>query len=180
MIEVELKARVDDLASVEARVAAFARFERDVSKCDEYWHGPDWRFVRGTKGFRLRRDAGKAIVTFKQKRNEGGIEINKETEFEVSDAAAFEALVARIGCEPFYRKRKDGKAYEYDGATIELVSIEGIGSFIEIERLAETDDPAELALAQGAIRAILGMAGVPESDIEGRSYSELLLGPQAP
>lgn len=175
MMEIELKARVRDKAAVAARVAAFARFLRNFDKSDEYWHGPDWRFVRGTKGFRLRKDGEKALVTFKQKRNDGGIEINKETEFQVSDAAGFEALVQRIGCEPFYNKRKTGAAYDYDGCTVELVAIEGLGDFIEIERLIEKDEPAEIALAQGSIRAILAMSGVPEGEIEGRSYSELIL-----
>jgi len=179
MMEIELKARVRDKAAVTARVESFARYMRSFDKSDEYWHGPDWRFVRGTKGFRLRMDGEKAIVTFKQKRNDGGIEINRETEFEVSDAAAFKALVERVGCEPFYRKRKTGKAYDYDGCTVELVNIEGLGEFIEIERLIERDDPAEIALAQGSIRAILAMSGVPDGEIEGRSYSELVLGAKA-
>lgn len=177
MMEVELKARVRDLAAVRRRVESFASYIRPFDKSDEYWHGPDWRFVRGTKGFRLRMDGQKAIVTFKQKRNDGGIEINRETEFEVSSADGFKALVERIGCEPFYRKHKAGHAYGYDGCTIELVSIDGLGDFIEIERLLERDDSGDIALALGSVKSILAMAGVPDNDIEGRSYSELMLGP---
>lgn len=175
LMEIELKARLSDAASVEARVASFARFLRTFDKADEYWHGPDWRVSRGTKGFRLRTDGQKAIVTFKQKRNDGGIEVNRETEFEVTDTAAFEALVLRVGCEPFYSKRKTGRAYDYQGTTIEMVTVAGLGDFIEIERMLERDDPEEIAMAQGGLRAILAMAGVPDSEIEGRSYSELIL-----
>ncbi len=174
-MEIELKARLREPEAVHARVASFARFMRDFDKADEYWHGPDWRFSRGTKGFRLRRDGEKALVTFKEKRNDGGIEINRETEFEVSDADAFDALVKRIGCEPFYTKRKTGKAYDYDGCTVEIVDVAGLGTYIEIEHLLPRDDPAEIAVAQGGLRAILAMAGVPDGDIEGRSYSELIL-----
>ncbi|HOZ72415.1 MAG TPA: class IV adenylate cyclase [Spirochaetales bacterium] len=179
MTEVELKARVRDPSAVEARVASFAAFVRSFDKADEYWHGPDWRFTRGTKGFRLRMDDGKAVVTFKQKRCDGGIEINRETEFEVSDPAAFKALVERVGCEPFYAKRKVGRAYSYDGCTIELVNVGGIGDFIEVERLIDGEEPAAVALAQGSVRSILSMAGVPEGEIEGRSYSELILAAEA-
>jgi len=179
MMEIELKARVRDPEAVEAKVRSFARFVRSFDKSDGYWHGPEWRFSRGTKGFRLRMDDGKAVVTFKQKRNDGGIEVNRETEFEVSDAAAFTALVERIGCEPFYRKRKRGNAYEHDDCTIEMVRVDGVGDFIEIENLLERDDPEAIALAQGTIRTILAMAGVPDGEIEGRSYSELVLGAAA-
>ncbi|GAB1433373.1 class IV adenylate cyclase [Spirochaetota bacterium] len=180
MIEVELKARLADREAAEKRVASFAKYLRGFVKADEYWHGPDWRFVRGTKGFRLRQDDGKILVNFKHRRNEGGIEINKETEFAVSDAAAFVAFVSRIGCERFYNKRKSGRAYEYDGATIELVTVEGLGDFIEIEKLAKTDNPEEIAVARGIIRKILDMSGVADTEIEGRSYSELMIAGQKP
>ena len=175
MLEIELKARLSDPEGTERRVAAFANFVREFEKVDQYWHGPDWRFCRGTKGFRLRADGGRDVVTYKARRNEGGIEMNRETEFLVSNREAFIGLVERIGCEPFYRKRKIGRAYDYRGCTIELTEVEGLGSFIEIERLLDGDDPAAIALAQGELREALALAGVPERDIEGRSYSELLL-----
>lgn len=175
MLEIELKAWVRDPAGVERRVADFASRVRDFDKFDSYWHGPDWRFVRGTKGFRVRSDGDSTVVNFKKKRNEAGIEINQETEFTVSDRAAFVSLVQRIGCEPFYEKRKRGSAWSYDGFLIELLQVEGLGHFIEIEFMLERDDPAAIALAQGELKRILRMAGVQESEIEARGYSDLLL-----
>jgi predicted adenylyl cyclase CyaB len=188
MIEVELKAHIRDRTAVESRVASFAEPEGDVDKLDAYWHGPDWRMQRGKKGFRLRTERGRSLVTFKTKRNEGGIEINHEREFEISDPAVFVELAERLGCEPFYTKRKRGSRYRIEpcgpsgsglscpgGATIEIVEIEGLGDFIEIEVLLEEEEPASIALAQGEIRGILARAGVPESDIEPRFYSELLI-----
>jgi adenylate cyclase class 2 len=176
MVEMELKARLRDPEKVRALVGSFATYVREFDKTDAYWHGPQWRFARGTKGFRLRADGDKSIVTFKAKRNEGGIEINHETEFEVSDPAAFKALVERIGCEPFYRKHKSGSAYAFDGFTLELVHVEDLGDFIEVEKLLDNDDPETVAVVLGGLKGILARAGVPESDIEGRGYSELILG----
>lgn len=175
MLEVELKARLQDPVATEGRVRLFAKRVREFDKADSYWHGPEWRIARGTKGFRLREDGGRNIVTYKTKRNEGGIEINRETEFEVSDPAAFIGFLERIGCEPFYEKRKKGVAYERDGYLIELVEVAGLGHFIEIERLLPGDDPEAIALALGGLKETLAMAGVPEADIEGRSYSELIV-----
>jgi adenylate cyclase class 2 len=189
MIEVELKARVADPAAVEARVAAFAAFEGRVDKLDAYWHGPDWRFQRGTKGFRLRAEDGKSVVTYKSKRSEGGIEINRESEFGISDPEVFEEFALRLGCEPFYKKRKRGKRYGVDpcergagsaaacagAATIEIVEVEGLGFFIEIEILLPDEDPASVALAQGEIRGFLARAGLGPESIEPRFYSELLM-----
>ncbi len=65
MIEVELKAHLRDRRAVEARVATFARFAGSVQKFDSYWHGPDWRLQRETKGFRIREEDGSSGVTIK-------------------------------------------------------------------------------------------------------------------
>lgn len=179
MIEVELKAHVRDRAAVEAAVASFARLEGAVDKRDAYWHGPDWRLNRGTRGFRLRSEREGTVVTFKTKRSEGGIEINRESEFEVSDPGVFAEFALRLGCERFYEKRKRGRVYKAGdgagGATIEIVEVEGLGCFIEIEVLLEDEDPARVALAQGEIRSLLARSGVGEADIESRFYSELLM-----
>ncbi|PKL08696.1 MAG: class IV adenylate cyclase [Spirochaetae bacterium HGW-Spirochaetae-7] len=174
MLEIELKARVRDKAAVEAKVGSFARFLRSFDKFDEYWHGPLWRDDRGARGFRLRKEGESCVVTFKRKNIALGIELNHETEFEVSDAAAFEALVERIGCEPFYSKRKTGKAWDYRGCTIEILDVVGLGSFIEIERLLEHDDPSKTDAARKELLSVLSMAGIPESDIETRRWSEML------
>jgi len=180
VIEVELKARLVDPAAVEKRLREFASFVRDFEKRDSYWHGPDWRINRGTKGFRLRTDGARTTVTFKNKRSEGGIEINHEREFSVSDLPTFDEFLERLGCEPFYEKRKRGKRFEVDpgsGAPIalELAEVEGLGWFLEIEALVPEDDPAAVALAQGEIRALLAKTGLEETAIEGRYYSELLI-----
>jgi predicted adenylyl cyclase CyaB len=191
MIEVELKAHVRSRAAVLAAVSSFARAEGEVDKSDEYWHGPDWRLHRGSRGFRIRSEGPTAdggggpstVVNFKNKRSEGGIEINRECEFEVSDREAFVEFALRLGCESFYSKRKKGRKFraslsEAEGggeATIELVEVVGLGDFLEIEILLPDEDPAAVALAQGELRSLLARAGVGEDQIEPRYYSELLM-----
>jgi adenylate cyclase, class 2 len=181
VIEVELKAHVRDRAAVVAAVAAFARAEGGVDKSDDYWHGPDWRLNRGTRGFRVRSEEGRSVVNFKAKRAEGGIEVNREREFEVSDRQAFDEFALRLGCEPFYKKRKRGLRFAVEGsafpdaATIEVLEVEGLGDFIEIEILLPEEEPASVALAQGEVRALLARSGVGEDAIESRFYSELLM-----
>ncbi len=81
-----------------------------------------------------------------------------------------------MGCEPYYEKRKTGAVYEYGGMTLEILEVEGLGAFLEVERLLEKDDPEEVARARKDIRSVFERAGVPESAIEPRTYSELILG----
>lgn len=182
MIEVELKARLRDRAAALAAVSAFARAVGPVAKSDEYWHEPGWRNDRLSRGFRLRAEGGASVVNFKSKRVEGGIEINRESEFAVSDRGAFIEFARRLGCEPSYAKRKRGLAFsapvEGSGpgaATIEILEVQGLGDFIEIEILVEEGKPEALAEAARGIRALLARSGVPDSDIEPRFYSELLM-----
>ena len=181
MIEVELKAHAGDLACVQRNIAAFAQYVCDFDKQDAYWHGPEWRVARGTKGFRMRKEAGETLITFKTKRCQGGIEINRESEFSVSDPEAFTELILRLGCEPFYNKRKTGKRYTYLEAgeqrpfTIEAFELEGLGPFIEIEALLDSEEPERVALVQGELRSLLSRSGVEASAIESRYYSELLM-----
>jgi adenylate cyclase, class 2 len=176
VIEVELKAHIEDKAAVERRLASFAKFLRPVDKRDSYWHGPDWKRERGSKGFRVRSEGSALIVTFKTKRMEGGVEVNREREFGISDAEAFREFVERIGCEPYYRKHKTGVAYRYDGMMLELLDVEGVGVFLEIERLLDSDAPETISKARKDVHAALALAGIPESAIEPRTYSELILG----
>jgi predicted adenylyl cyclase CyaB len=181
MIEVELKARVSDRAAVESAVAFFASRVREVDKADSYWRSPSWRTDAARKDFRIRREGGASVVTFKDKRVEGGIEVNLERDFEVSDPEAFAALAIRLGCEPRYEKRKRGTLYEAasacasgGAASIEIVEVTGLGVFIEIEELLDEADAAAVARARDEILVFLARAGCGEADIESRFYSELL------
>lgn len=181
MIEVELKARLRDRAAALAAVGSFAREREEVDKFDEYWRESGSRAGYADRGFRLRTEKGVSVVNFKTKRGEGGIEINRESEFGVSDREVFNEFVRRLGCEMAYTKNKRGLAFKAggagdfpDAATIEILEVQGLGDFIEIEILLERDEPAAVARAQGELLALLALTGVPESDIEPRFYSELL------
>ena len=175
MIEVELKAHLRDRTATLAAVASFAEAVGGVDKHDAYWHGPDWRSDRGERGFRVRREGDASVVTFKSKRTEGGIEVNHEREFAVSDEAAFAEFALRLGCEAFYGKRKTGVAFTASRATIEIIDVEGLGDFIEVEILLDDEDPEKIVQAKAELLGLLERAGVGESDIEPRFYSELLM-----
>jgi len=179
-MEVELKARVADPGAVATRLGDFATHVRDFDKHDAYWHGPEWRLNRGTKGFRLRSEDGHTTISFKNRNSEGGMEISREKEFEVSDIEVFCEFAERLGCEPFYLKLKRGQRWEFRSGSphsiaLELTEVEGLGWFLEIEARIAEDDPTAVALAQGEIRGLLDRAGIEESAIEARYYSELLL-----
>lgn len=187
-VEVELKARVADPAATGAKIASFAARERSFDKADLYYRAPPAPpspAVPGMSGvaaeeergraFRLRRDGGKAYVTFKAKTREAGVEVNREREFEVSDPAAFEELCARIGCTVALRKGKRGDAYRAGDFLLELCEVAGLGWFLEIETiLPASSGAADIARAKQGLHATLARSGLLEADIEERYYTEML------
>ena len=172
MYEVEIKAWIDDLVRVEAVVTTFARFLESYEKRDVYYRSPSGDRPRE---FRLRVQEGRGTVTFKEKSVRDGIELNRESEFGVSDATFFDRLMQEIGCVRFLEKVKRGRAYTFDGIRIEVGIVEHLGAFVEIEELVESDEPAVLEAARGRVRKVLDECGVEESRIEGRYYTDLLL-----
>lgn len=172
-IEVEMKARVGDPAGVEERLKGRARLLDEIDYGDTYFCRAE---VEGYtyERFRLRLGEGRALVTAKEKLEGRGSEANIEHEFEVSDPKAFTRFVFLHGFRVLIEKRKRGRRYvmEPGPATVEVVNIEGLGDFIEVEIMV--DDRAEVAPAKKRIEEIFDELGVPASDIEPRAYTLLL------
>jgi predicted adenylyl cyclase CyaB len=172
--EIELKAWVEDWAALETRLRATCEFVREFRKSDRYFRSPAG--AERDTSFRLRRDNGAAVVTFKEKRPRDGIEYNLEREFSVDDAETFLELVERIDCTEYASKIKTGLEFRSDGMTIELVRVDGLGSFLEIEIIEHTSDTVAHERAAMKIRTFLRTTGIDEDRIEARSYVDLLRG----
>ena len=140
------------------------------------------------------------LATYKKKEVQDGIEVNDEHEFEIrsssGDAAkGFEEFLKGIGMKPGASKKKRGWAFIIEGKQArpglgnicaELVEVEGLGWFAELEILADKDaaegavrdavtDREEL-LAEGKKRLLdfLDSLGIGRQAIESRYYTEML------
>ncbi len=183
--EVELKAWVDDPAAVERRLREMSSFVTDFVKEDVYYLPPGdekldpdrERSDRDRRDFRIRIEDGTATVTFKTKSREGGMEVNNEREFTVSDADRFRELMQRIGCRPYARKRKQGKRFTRDGIVLELCEVTRLGWFLEIEKMVDLPGEGEdeaVRNARSEVRRLFDLAGIPAARIESRNYTDLL------
>jgi len=196
-IEIELKAWVDNPADLSARIAVFARESGSYVKNDAYWlpeedfpfpEKPAEQRPRGKfgSGIRIRRESvskgskkvegtpDRAVVNFKKKEVRDGIEVNDEREFTIEGVVQFESMLERLGFALHIRKCKTGKAWTFDGITIELSEIEGLGHFVELEILAGTDTPETVADARSRLLGLLTRLGVNADKIETRYYTEML------
>lgn len=176
--EVEMKAWIDDPEALHRHLRDSCRKIRSFYKADSYFVAPVP--VPGSPGlppqeFRIRNDDGKLICTFKEKEIVDGMETNREVEFTVSDAEAFTELAERLGCRLFVRKEKRGTLYTCDGLTVELSEVAGLGTFLEVEKVVEDDDPEAISGAQSGIRAFFANLDIPQNKIEPRPYNDILL-----
>jgi adenylate cyclase class 2 len=188
-VEIELKARLDDFAPVKERLSAWGEYCRSYTKSDVYWL-PAQANDGIPSGVRIRRDRGidadgaaseVILVTYKTKEIFDGIEVNDESEFTVSDAAPFEALLSHLGLSEAIRKEKQGWAWIIPPQTTgqppilaELSLVAGLGWFLEIEIQAANDQQQTVEESRRRLLAALEKLEIPPEQIESRPYTVML------
>jgi len=166
--EIELKIRLSDPEPFRRKLAEEAVLLGAYVKEDTYFRG-------GGGTFRLRQSDGHAVVCVKQKTIARGIETSREIEFGVDDSQAVAAFAEALGFRHWYTKRKTGQAWRWRGILIEEGTVSDLGWFAEFEVLLE--DAAEEAAIEAARAALLSAVEALDasaSDIEPRTYSQLL------
>lgn len=183
-IEIEIKAWVTDPETCRMSLNKLAVPKGTFIKKDVYWHNT----ARPNKGgqnecidsIRIRMENGQNCISCKNKTLHKGMEVNEEHEFSVSNIAAFEFMLTKLGFLPCVEKEKSGESWRYRNMTIELTMVKNLGYFIELEILADTDDNATVTKARTALFNMLNTIGIPEKCIEDRYYTELLSDPSVP
>ena len=174
MREIEIKAR----ASVPERIKSYfdSHFGegKEVHKHDHYFRRPGEMI----QALRIRRFNGLVELTTKKTFSDEKGERNEEFEFKAlpeQEEAAVEFFHA-LGYEDFFIKKKTGYEWMAGRAHVELLSVNSLGWFLEIEILLpfeSDDDEAEEARLE--IVSLLAEVGLREKDYESRSYREMIL-----
>ncbi|MDR2479465.1 MAG: class IV adenylate cyclase [Treponema sp.] len=192
--EIELKVRLNDLGPVKERLAAIGIFCQSFEKSDTYWipGGADYQSHKRLPppDIRVRREIsvdaeGKtrlsALVTYKTKVINNGIEVNDEREFTVSCAEIFEDMLERLGLRPHIHKVKQGWAWtiaaenqEEPSVLAELSLVKNLGFFLELEILAADNTARTVGSSQSRLLSLLARLEIDASQIEERPYTELL------
>jgi len=187
-VEIELKAHVDDYASLKERLSAVGEYCRSYKKSDSYWLPAQ----SGTAGVRVRRESGveadgtshaSVLATYKIKKIAGGMEVNHECEFSVSDADSFEEMLGHLGLRRAVCKEKEGWAWtvhsQIEGQPsilAELSMVAKLGWFLEIEILADDNNEKTVEESRGRLFALLEKLEIPTEKIEERPYTAMLAG----
>ena len=168
----EIKAWVRRPGITLALIDRLCVFRKEYLKEDVYFRTPEMDI--GRRDLRVRRENETWICTRKEKTIRDGLEVNDEREFTLSDGPSLMELLEGLGCREFFRKTKKGRSYSYGDLTVEVSEVAGLGLFVEVEKVADSASPEEIARTEEEIRRFLAEAGVLPEDIESRSYAVML------
>ena len=172
MLEIELKVPVPDLDKVRQQLVDHnAIFIGKVHEHDIYYNAPHRDFGVTDEAMRVRYTDDHAVVTYKgAKIKKFGLKAREELNTAVESGTVFESMLARLGFVKTAEVNKWRENYQYDKAMISLDTVEELGTFVEIEVIAESEE-SDAAHQIEKISKEIGVQG--ESILA--SYLELLL-----
>ena len=172
MLEIELKVKAPDLDKVRQRLREHnSVFIGKVHEHDIYYNAPHRDFEVTDEAMRVRYTDERAVVTYKgAKIKKFGLKAREELNTAVESGTVFETMLARLGFVKTAEVNKWRENYRYDKAMISLDTVEELGTFVEIEVIAESEE-SDAADQIGKISKEIGVHGEPIL----ASYLELLL-----
>ena len=172
MLEFELKVRIPSLDPVRKQlIGQNARFCGRIHEHDIYYNAPHRDFSVTDEAIRVRYTNDHAVVTYKgAKIKTSGLKAREELNTVVDSGAVFEQMLDRLGFTRTAEVNKWREIYRLSGAAISLDEVEDLGTFVEIELLAEDENSDTVARIEQIAKEI-GVCGEPIL----ASYLELLL-----
>ncbi|MFH1802286.1 MAG: class IV adenylate cyclase [archaeon] len=177
-LEVEVKAKIDDVGLLRKRILKIADFKKKESRGDDYFRLGGKGYP--SKAFRIRDDGEKLVVNFKRHLKhlwKDGVVVKREYEFELSDRKHldnFLALIEDFGFEEWVKKRKQTEKFLHKKdkrIVIEINHVANVGTYMEIEYLARD---SEVKKARQAIINTLHELGITKDQIDNVGYTRRL------
>ncbi|WP_254529743.1 class IV adenylate cyclase [Natrinema gelatinilyticum] len=178
MYEVEVKVPAD-LEVVRDRLVALGATSRGaVVQVDTYYDAPHRSFPDTDEALRIREEAptdgsDEAKLTYKGPLVDDESKTRTEIETAVLDGGKLDAILTNLEFEPAATVRKERDRFEYEGYTITLDAVDGVGEYVEVE--TEIERETELASARDGAYDVLERLGLDPDEQERTSYLELLL-----
>jgi adenylate cyclase class 2 len=178
--EVEQKFPVADLPQLEKRLLELgAEIASPQAEADLYFAHPCRDFRQTDEALRIRRKGEKNFVTYKGPKIDATTKTRHEIDLPVLPGeemmSNWQALLEAVGFQPVAEVRKSRRKAKivWQGREVEgsLDEVEGVGSYFELELIAEAEGIEAAKTCIGSLAERLGL-----QETERRSYLELLLG----
>lgn len=160
MREIEVKYRVDDMeALLVALKSRGIELSEPVFQDDQAYAPAGWQFgdsKLGVSFLRLRTVAGRHYFALKQPADNPQACLEYETQ--VTDRDAMHGAVLSMGYRPTVRIAKTRRTATLEACSLCVDDVEGIGGFLELERLAP--DNADTPAIQADLAALASSLGI--------------------
>ena len=185
MFEVEIKVPADVDAVRERLREVGAERVGARRQRDDYYDAPHRDFAETDEALRVRRETPlpdgtdsppapeTTKITYKGPLLDEGSKTRAEHETEVADAEAAGGILSGLGFEPAATVEKRREFWAYDGFTVTLDAVDGLGEFVEIERAV--DDEAAIESVRNEALDALDRIGLDGAEQVRTSYLGLLL-----
>jgi len=173
LIEVEFKARVDDLSRVRERAKALGatyvcvRREHDI-----YLNHPCRDFAESDEALRVRQANGESFLTYKGKKLSPLTKTREEISIKVDSFDSAKQLLEALGFAEVACVVKEREVWKLGEATIYLDRVEKLGSFVEVEMETEGE---RLEDVEKRLLKLVEAIGLRKDMSIRESYLELLL-----
>ncbi len=176
VIEVETKIAVSNLPEIASRLRSLGAIDLGSSfQQDTYLNAPHCDYGKTDEALRVRETESGTEITYKGPKTQAtGLKARTEITLSVESAQDAISLLTAAGFFVSARVRKERNEYQYGGTTIALDHVEGLGTYIEIEVLTDTDIPAAHKKIE-SVKKELNISGTHISV----SYLEMLLSQQS-
>ena len=167
---IEIKARVADLDAIRAAVSALgARPAVVEEQVDRYYE------LDGHRRVKLRSIGGgrAEMITYRRPENEGV----RASDYEITPVREGGACLVPKS-DPLVVVRKRREVLLLDNVRVHLDSVDGLGTFLELE--AVVDEAHDDARCRAQVDAILRALGLGDGDLLRSSYSDLCLAAASP
>lgn len=171
MIEMEIKAFVNNKADVENRVKKLGCEWQDEGEQIDTIYLKDEIDKTSAPIFRIRESKSKYFLTLKIL--EENVNTANELETQILDKHVFAEMICLLGFQFCVKIVKHRKITTYKGYLICLDEVEQLGTFIEIEKLSDNNQNEKEIYNQQKL--ILSLLGIEEDMIVNKKYYQMLL-----
>lgn len=170
MLEIEVKVKAD-LKAVEKRlIEEGANLVSEERQIDSYYNAPHRDFSQTDEALRLRSVGRKDMLTYKGPRLATVSKSRKEITLSVP-RKPIEELLGSLGFSKFGQVIKSRRNYELGDLSVSLDNVKNLGTFMEIEALAEERD---FEFHEKRVIELLEKLGFSQGEIIKQSYLELI------
>ncbi len=166
-LEIEIKCYCDDDAKVKKLLGvAGACFIEKRDERDIYFNHPSRNFKDTDEALRLRIVNNKCRITYKGPKVSATTKARVEHETEVDNFDTMRNILLSLGFVESGIIEKEREIFSFNGMEISIDYVDGLGTFVEIEKIGEMKEDIEQELFVTASK--LGL-----TKFERRSYLEL-------